>query len=532
MAKRKTAAPAKKSLPVDAFLKSINEGYQHKGDALYLGCGMLEDEKIAKARIEIPLKTLNRHGLIAGATGTGKTKTLQVMAEGLAEQGIPVLLMDMKGDLSGLAMPGAENPHITERHATLGEPWQAGAVETEFLSISDEPGVKMRATVSEFGPVLFSRILGLNENQGATVAIIFKFCDDNALPLLDLKDFRAAIQYMLDHGKGEIEEKYGALHTATASLILRKIVQLESQGAERFFGEISFEVKDLLRLKSGRGRVNIMRLIDIQDRPRMFSTFMLGLLAEIYEKFPEVGDKPKPKLVLFIDEAHLIFDEATAELLERLEAIIKLIRSKGVGIFFCTQSPADIPEAILGQLGLKVQHALRAFTAKDRKAIKLAAENYPESEFYDVAETLTQMGIGEAFITALNEKGIPTPLARTYLRAPVSRMDPLTAAELSQNIKASELADQYNRAVDRESAYEILSAKLKEAAGEKVKKPEPVYAEEGTQKSRKKEKSIIEKVSENTMARQIGRTVAREVTRGILGAIGLKGGRRKKGWFF
>jgi len=518
------ARSKKTSKANEAFVSEMQAGYASKGPSLFLGCARLDDRIYPEARISIPLKTMNRHGLIAGATGTGKTKTLQCIVEGLVEAGVPVLCMDMKGDLSGLAMPGESNSHIEERHQKLGESWKAAGVSAEFLTLSAEPGVRLRGTVLEFGPVLFSRILGLNETQGATVAIVFKYCDDHGLPLLDLKDVRAVLGYLTGEGKGTIEKEYGALHTATAALILRKIVELESQGANEFFGEISFEPEDML---SGKTKVHILRLIDIQDRPRLFSTFMLGLLAEIYEKFPEVGDQEKPRLVLFIDEAHLIFNEATKELLERLEAIIKLIRSKGVGIFFCTQSPADIPEAILGQLGLKVQHALRAFTARDRKAIKLAAENYPDSSYYDVSSLLTEMGIGEAFITALNEKGIPTPLAYTYLRAPRSRMDILTPSELSSVVQGSTLAESYNRLLDRDSAHEILSARMAQTQGENAKMPRPVYAQT---KSKKPEKSILEKVSENTMARQIGRTVVREVTRGILGAIGLKSSRRK-GWF-
>ncbi|MBE7439893.1 MAG: DUF853 family protein [Spirochaetales bacterium] len=517
---KKTASKAN-----EAFVSEMQTGYASKGPALFLGCAKLASQVYPEARISIPLKTMNRHGLIAGATGTGKTKTLQCIVESLVEAGVPVLCMDMKGDLSGLAMPGVSNSHIEERHSKLAQEWQPTGLPTEFLTLSEEPGVRLRGTVLEFGPVLFSRILGLNETQSATVAIVFKYCDDHGLPLLDLKDVRAVLGYLTGEGKASIEKDYGALHTATASLILRKIVELESQGANEFFGEISFEPEDML---AGKAKVHILRLIDIQDRPRLFSTFMLGLLAEIYEKFPEVGDLEKPRLVLFIDEAHLIFNEATKELLERLEAIIKLIRSKGVGIFFCTQSPADIPEAILGQLGLKVQHALRAFTARDRKAIKLAAENYPDSPYYEVSSLLTEMGIGEAFVTALNEKGIPTPLAYTYLRAPHSRMDVLTPTELSSVVQGSSLTERYNRLVDRDSAHEILSARLAQSKGEKTKIPDPVYA--GTRGPKKAEKSVLEKVSENTMARQIGRTVVREITRGILGAIGLKSSRRK-GWF-
>jgi DNA helicase HerA-like ATPase len=445
----------------EEFFEYINNGYKTKGEFIELGAAMLGADTVTDAIVKIPLKTLNRHGLIAGATGTGKTKTLQVLAENLSEKGIPVLLMDIKGDLSGLAQPSPGHAKIDERHEKIGFPFEAKKFPVEILSISEQDGTKMRATVSEFGPVLLSRILDLTDTQSGILAIIFKYCDDNKLPLLDIKDFKKVLQYVTQEGKEEIQNEYGRISTSSTGAILRKIVEIEQQGGDLFFGEKSFEVEDLTRIdENGRGVISILRLTDIQDKPKLFSTFMLQLLAEVYETFPEQGDSGRPELILFIDEAHLVFEEASKALLNQIESIVKLIRSKGIGLYFVTQNPKDVPEDILAQLGLKIQHSLRAFTAKDRKAIKLAAENYPSSKYYDTKEVLTQLGIGEAFVSVLNEKGIPTPLARTMLRAPMSRMDILTDKELNYVIDNSRLIHKYNQELDRESAYELLNSKI------------------------------------------------------------------------
>ncbi|PQJ81548.1 helicase HerA-like domain-containing protein [Polaribacter glomeratus] len=445
----------------EEFFEYINNGYATKCDYIELGAAMLGEETITNAIVKIPLKTLNRHGLIAGATGTGKTKTLQVLAETLSDKGIPVLLMDIKGDLSGLAQPSPGHPKIDERHAKIGFPFEAKKFPIEVLTISEQKGTRMRATVSEFGPVLLSRILDLSEVQQGIVAIIFKYCDDNKLPLLDIKDFKKVLQYVTDEGKEEIQKEYGRISSSSTGAILRKIIEIEQQGGDLFFGEKSFEVEDLTRIdENGRGIISVLRLTDIQDKPKLFSTFMMQLLAEIYETFPEQGDSGRPELIIFIDEAHLVFEEASKALLNQIESIVKLIRSKGIGLYFVTQNPNDVPEDVLAQLGLKIQHALRAFTAKDRKAIKLAAENYPSSDYYDTKEVLTQLGIGEAFVSVLNEKGIPTPLARTMLRAPMSRMDILTDKELAAVIDNSKLIHKYNQELDRESAYEMLNSKI------------------------------------------------------------------------
>ncbi len=457
----------------EKFFAEIEKGYTMKGDYITMGAGMLHGETVKEAFIKVPLKTLNRHGLIAGATGTGKTKTLQVIAENLSDQGIPVLLMDLKGDLSGIAQPSPGHKKIDERHEAIGLPFEPKGFPVEILTLSEQDGVRLRATVSEFGPVLLSRILDLTVTQEGIVAVVFKYCDDHKLPLLDLNDFKKVLQYATGEGKKEFQKEYGRISTSSTGTILRKIIELEQQGADLFFGEKSFEVDDLTRIdENGRGYINIIRLTDIQDRPKLFSTFMLSLLAEIYGTFPEQGDSDRPELVLFIDEAHLIFENASKALLDQIESIVKLIRSKGIGLYFVTQNPADIPDDVLAQLGLKVQHALRAFTAKDRKAIKLTAQNYPDSEFYDTEEILTSLGIGEALISALDEKGRPTPLAATMLRAPMSRMDVLTDSELKKVINTSNLVKKYNDTIDRESAYEILNEKIERAEKEAEREKE------------------------------------------------------------
>lgn len=468
----------------DKFRAEIAAGNTFKGDYITLGAAMLETETLTNAYVNVPLKTMNRHGLIAGATGTGKTKTLQVLAENLSEKGVPVLLMDIKGDLSGIAAASPGHPKIDERHQKIGLPFEPKAFPVEILSLSQQDGVRLRSTISEFGPVLMSRILDVTETQAGIISVIFKYCDDNKLPLLDIKDFKKILQYATGEGKEEFKSEYGRISTASTGAILRKIIEIEQQGGDLFFGEKSFDIKDLMRInEEGRGYINIIRLTDIQDKPKLFSTFMLSLLAEIYSTLPEQGDSDRPELVLFIDEAHLIFDNASKALFNQIESIVKLIRSKGVGLYFVTQNPTDIPEEVLGQLGLKVQHALRAFTAKDRKAIKLTAQNYPVTEYYDTADTLTSLGIGEALVSALDEKGRPTPLAATMMRAPMSRMDILSEEELKDLISNSNLAPKYNIDLERESAYEMLNEKIEEAAKEEAKRKAAEEKEELKRKS-------------------------------------------------
>lgn len=516
---------------IEKFKTVIKEGYTFTKGSIVLGTAIFDGQPIKDALVKIPLKTLNRHGLIAGATGSGKTKTLQVIAEQFSANGIPCLMMDLKGDLSGLAKAGASNEAIAKRHDSIGIPYQPLAMPVELMTISNEKGLKLRATVIEFGPVLFSKILDLNDTQQGVVALLFKYCDDNKLPLLDLEDFKKTLQYIMNEGKEEITKIYGSVSPATVNIILRKIIELEQQGAANFFGEKSFDVNDLLQKDSnGKGVLSIIRLTDIQDKPKMFSTFMLSLLAEVYSSFPEEGDMDKPKLAIFIDEAHLIFSQASKALLDQLEAIIKLIRSKGVGIFFCTQNPMDIPDAVLAQLGLKVQHALRAFTAKDRTQIKKTAENYPESEFYKTDEIITSLGIGEAMISALSEKGTPTPLVAVLLQAPASRMNILNAQEIDELVSKSSLARIYNEEINRESAFEILTKKIEEASSEEHKieiEAQNEKAKKVVDKKEKEEPGMFEQISKNTMVRQVGRSVATSLARGLLGMLGISGSKRR-----
>lgn len=490
------------------FIQHINNGYTSKGASILLGAAILENEPVGETQVKIPLKTLNRHGLIAGATGTGKTKTIQVLSEQLSNFGIPVLMMDIKGDFSGIAQPGVEQSFITERHTKINIPYTTASFPVELMTLSAQDGVRLRATISEFGPVLFSRILDLNDTQAGVVSVIFKYCDDHKMPLLDLKDIKKVLNYITEEGKAEITEEYGKISTSTTGTILRKIIELEQQGGDFFFGEKSFEIDDLLRIdENGKGYVSILRLTDIQDKPKLFSTFMLSLLAEIYQQMPEKGDADQPELVLFIDEAHLIFSEASKVLLDQIETIIKLIRSKGIGVYFITQNPMDIPKGVLAQLGLKIQHALRAFTANDRQAIKQTADNYPTSEYYKTDEVLTSLGIGEAFVTALNEKGIPTPLAATMLRAPQSRMDILTSSEIDSINSQSKLVKKYQEEIDRESAYELLNKKIESA----IEQAEEQVVEE-------------KKSNEPSTAEVIGKSVTKVVTsasfiRGVFGIL-------------
>ncbi|MGF1678531.1 MAG: helicase HerA-like domain-containing protein [Candidatus Methylacidiphilales bacterium] len=530
---------------VDQFRSEVISRFQFEVPTLLLGSAILDNEPVSDTPVRLPLRMFNRHGLIAGATGTGKTKTLQVLAERLSEQGVPSLMMDIKGDLSGIAAPGEEKDFITKRQAWIGETYQSSGCPVELMSLSRAPGVRLRATVSEFGPLLFSKMLGLNDTQTGMVSIVFKYADDHRLPLIDLDDFRAVINYVSGPAKSEIETHYGRMASTSVGTILRKLLELEQQKADDFFGEPSFQVADLCRTTTeGRGVVSILRLMDVQDKPKLFSSFMLGLMAEIFAEFPELGDPDRPRLVLFIDEAHLVFQEASKELLAQLETVIKLIRSKGVGIYFCTQSPTDIPEAILGQLGLKIQHSLRAFTAKDRKAIKSTAENYPLSHFYQTDVEITSLGIGEALVVGLDPKGRPTPLVRTLLCAPRSRMDVLSTEEQNHLISQSLLAAKYNTDINPHSAFEILQNKLQAAAGDapttQIPAPAPLPATRdsslkealgGTSRRsapRRAEKSMVEQVLTSTTARQVARTAAREITRGLLGVLGVKASSRSR----
>lgn len=498
------------------FIQELSARYAPKGEFITLGKGMLDGEVVTEVDVTIPLKTINRHGLIAGATGTGKTKTLQVFVEQLSKAGVPSLVLDIKGDFSGIAEPGVENAIIQERYAKTGFAFQPQNFPVELMSISGEKGVKLRATVTEFGPILLGKILELNDTQQSILSIVFKYCDDKGLPLIDLDDLKKVLQYVTDAngGKADLAQNYGNIAPASFGAILRSIVALEQQGAAQFFGEPSFDVYDLLAQEGDKGVVNILRVGDIQNKPQLFSTFMLSIFAEIYLTFPEEGDSGKPKLVLFIDEAHLIFNEASKALLNQIETMVKLIRSKGVGIYFITQIPGDVPENVLSQLGLKIQHALRGFTAKDRKEIDKAVENYPITEYYNAGQLIQNLGIGEAFVTALDEKGIPTPLVQTYLISPESRMDILTPAEIDVLTSNSELVAKYETAVNKESAYEMLANRM-EAAVQNA-------APEQTVKPTKPEPGMFEQVMKSSAGRTFTNIVVREATNAFLGMIGIK----------
>lgn len=509
----------------EEFIQAIKSGYSFKGETIKIGAGMLDGEVIPEAEIFLPLSTMNRHGLVAGATGGGKTKSFQMIAEGLSESSVPCLLMDIKGDLSGIAAAATVNDKITARYQKLKMEFKPSSFPVELLTLSDQKGVKLRATVSEFGPVLISKILGLNDTQGGVVAMVFKYCDDNKLPLLDLKDFIKVLQYVGNEGKQELQTTYGNISTTSTGTILRKVIELQQQGADVFFGEKSFEVEDLMRINDdGRGMISILKVTDLQDRPKLFSTFMLQMLAELYAVCPEEGDLDKPKLIIFIDEAHLIFQEASKALLEQINTVIKLIRSKGIGIYFCTQNPMDVPASVLGQLGLKIQHSLRAFTAADRTVIKQTAQNYPETTFYKTEDLITQLGIGEALVTLLNEKGIPTPLAHVMMCTPRSRMDVLTESEIDTIVNHSKLAAKYNQVIDSESAYEMLNEKLQEAAAR---------SSVVTKKTTKTEESTLEKVANNTIVKSMMRQAGNTIVRSLLGSLGLGGTSRRssKSWF-
>jgi len=509
----------------ETFIQAIKTGYTFKGETIKIGAAMLDGEVIPEAEIFLPLSTLNRHGLVAGATGGGKTKSFQMIAEGLSDASVPCLLMDIKGDLSGIAEAGTVNDKITSRYQKLKMDYKPSTFPVELLTLSNQKGVRLRATVSEFGPILMSKILGLNDTQGGVVAMIFKYCDDNKLPLLDLKDFIKVLQYVGNEGKAELQASYGNISTTSTGTILRKVIELQQQGADLFFGEKSFEVEDLMRVDDqGRGIISVLRVTDIQDKPKLFSTFMLQMLAELYSVCPEVGDLDKPKLIIFIDEAHLIFEEASKALLDQINTVIKLIRSKGIGIYFCTQNPMDVPASVLGQLGLKIQHSLRAFTAADRQVIKQTAQNYPETTFYKTADLITELGIGEALVTLLNEKGIPTPLAHTMMCTPRSRMDVLTENEIETIVDHSKLATKYNQVVDSNSAYEMLNAKLQTAASN---------SQTPARKTAKPEESTLEKVVNNTVVKSMMRTAGNTIVRSILGSLGLGGRTSKssKSWF-
>lgn len=457
---------------VDDFDARIAAAYAVDGKAVVLGRGVLDGVTHPGAVVQIPTAMCNRHGLIAGATGTGKTKTLQLMAEQLSALGVPVFAADLKGDLAGLSQPGVANEHIDERSQDLGVSWQPAGRPVTFLSLGGQgAGVPVRAPVSSFGPQLLAKVMRANDTQTSSLSIVFRFADDAALPLLDLADLRAVLQYLTsDEGKPELKA-LGGVSSQTAGVLLRSITELEGQGADAFFGEPEFEVADLLAVTAdGAGQVSCLELPAVQDRPRLYSTFLMWLLAELFQNLPEVGDLDQPKLVFFFDEAHLLFEDASDDFLEQVAQTVRLIRSKGVGVFFVTQLPDDVPDDVLAQLGNRVQHALRAHTPRDAKALKATVETYPFTEDYELDKALTELGIGEAMVTILDEKGTPTPVVWTKLLAPASQMAALDAAAVDAAARASALWPKYAVEIDRESAREVLAAKM--AAGAAAPAPE------------------------------------------------------------
>ncbi len=449
----------------DAFHKAMADGYALDEPALVLGAPLRDGEVAGDVHVQVALSMLNRHGLVAGATGTGKTKTLQIMAGQLSAAGVPVFIADIKGDLTGIAAPGdASNAKIQQRATEVGWPFRPSGHPVEFLSLSGRLGAQVRATVHSFGPLLLGKVLDLNDTQTSILSLVFKYCDDNRLPLLDLADLRTTLAYLgSDDGKAQLAG-YGGISPASLGVIGRSIVTLEQEGADVFFGEPEFDVADLMRLTpDGQGIVSVLELSDVMDKPRLFSTFMLWLLAQLYHTLPEAGDLPKPKLAFFFDEAHLLFDDASEALLEQVEQTARLIRSKGVGVFFATQTPGDIPASVLAQLGNRVEHALRAFTPQDADDLRKTVRTFPMTEFYDVEQTIQQLGIGEALVTVLSPRGVPTPLVATRLVAPDSLMAALDSATFQARVAAGALQAKYGTSADRESAHEIITARIQAA---------------------------------------------------------------------
>lgn len=502
---------------IDAARAAFPHSTSGASASVTLGAVLHDGECHPEPIVSIALAMLNRHGLIAGATGTGKTKSLQLIAEQLSNAGIPVFLADIKGDVSGVGAPGDASDRVVARARDTGYAWKPASFPVEFLSLSGNKGSQLRATVSSFGPLLLAKVLELNDTQASVLALVFKYCDDKGLLLLDFQDLRAVLQYLTGDGAAELKD-YGGMSKATVGVLLREMVQLEQQGAQAFFGEPEFDLDDLMQVeRDGRGLVSVLELQDVQDKPALFSTFMLWMLARLYNDLPEVGDVEKPKLMFFFDEAHLLFDDASEALLDQIRQVVRLIRSKGVGVFFVTQSPKDIPADVLGQLGHRVQHALRAFTPDDEKALKAAARTFPKTEYYDIEETLTTLGIGEALVTVLSPNGVPTPPFATRMIPPASRMGPLSDAEMAQRLATPQVR-KYAVAVDRESARENLAARVAAAtpAAGGTQSPENAPSRpSGGSRAGKEPPSTFDKI----MKSPVTRTVAGAITRGIMGAI-------------
>jgi uncharacterized protein len=506
-----------------SFDQMLAAGYGFTDPAVTLGAALERDAAVhQEPKIKIPLAMMNRHGLIAGATGTGKTRTLQLLTEQLSAQGVPVFAADVKGDLSGLAVPGDANERVTGRAKEIGWAWKPAGVPVEFVSLSGKLGVQLRATVSSFGPLLLGKALSLNDTQTSVLTMVFKYCDDAQLPLLDLPDLRAVLQYLSsDEGKPALAQ-YGGMSGATVGVLLRKMIELESQGAGEFFGEPEFDVKDMLHVTSdGRGVVTCLELADVQDKPLLWSTFMMWLLAELYHNLPEAGDLPKPKLAFFFDEAHLLFADASKEFLDQVQQVVRLIRSKGVGVYFITQTPKDVPTDVLAQLGNRVQHALRAHTPDDDTALRATVRTFPKTTFYDLEQTLTSLGIGEAVVTVLDARGSPTPVVAARLIPPASRMAPLTPEELQTDIRQSDLLAEYGQSVDRKSAREILADRMAQTQPAAAPGKPPAGPSTGG-RAAKTIAQVAGGALVGALTSSIGRTVGREIVRGVFGLLGAK----------
>jgi DNA helicase HerA-like ATPase len=504
----------------DPISAAVAPGYQFEGAALELGGLMLDADHLSDVHIRIPLAMLNRHGLVAGATGTGKTKTLQLMAEQLSTNGVPVFAADIKGDLSGISVAGEGGEKIVARAASVGQEWTATAFPAEFYALGGQgTGIPLRVTMSAFGPTLLSKVLGLNDTQESSLGLIFHYADRNGMALLDLADLRAVIQYLTsDEGKADLKD-LGGLSSATAGVLLRELIAFSDQGADAFFGEPEFDTADFLRTTAdGRGIVSLVELPNLQDRPAVFSTFLMWLLADLFHDLPEVGDVDKPRLVFFFDEAHLLFRDASKAFLESIAQTVRLIRSKGVGVVFVTQSPTDVPDEVLAQLGSRIQHQLRAHTPNDAKALKQTVNTYPTSAYADLGAVITGLGIGEAIVTVMNERGAPTPVAWTRLRAPESLMGPAPTAGMEDAVATSALHAKYATAIDRESAREVLARKLEEGAAKEKAEAGATAPSTPRSPSRgraRQDKSVVEEVVGSTAFRQVMRTAAREIVRGV-----------------
>lgn len=508
----------------DQFIQAIHSSYQPKGAFVQLGAGILDGEIVKEAPVKLPLKMMNRHGLISGATGTGKTRTLQLIAEQLAEAGVPVFMLDVKGDLSGLASPGEVNEALLERGEAVGVPFQPASFPVELFSLSGKLGSPMRMTVDDFGPILLARVLELNDTQTGVLRVLFKYAQDQQIPVVDLQDVKTLLRYLSEGaGSAKIKTDYGTISTTSASAILRKIVAVEQMGLDQVFGEKAFDIQDLFAQKDGKGVISLLNISDIQQQPLLFSTFLLGLLNQLFKQLPEVGDLDQPKLVFFFDEAHCLFNEASSVFLKQIEQVVRLIRSKGVGVFFCTQRPTDVPESVLGQLGSRVQHALRAFTPNDAEDLRKVVKTYPRSEFYQLDQILISLGTGQALVSVLNEKGIPTEVVATHLVAARAVMGPCAPEQYKDMLKTSPFQRKYADRLERRSAAEIVTELEQEnelqAERQQAKKETTGSGKSsGTRSARQSPLEAAKTQASRTLAREGAKLLSR-IANGLLDSL-------------